>query len=760
MSAKKIFPVLLLLCLVGVSNQALAQVGVSVSVPSDKIDVRNYRTKCGEAACQAAAMAFGASFDNPYIIPRENFNKFLSYLQKLCGNSNSTSTTPKKEPPTADRENYDRKVKQLEQEERIRRNEERLVPIVGTVKGNTQTSICNLGSLKYRNEVFHNQDAFGQQTSDANEITDARQDDSNYFKEFIQQEQREKIVAEEIGYYQDKSVYKVGDTIVTVAGNYLLSQQVIVNKGDNDNFIYPYGNEFRIIHKPIGKSVGLTQLQTGQANAFSSADAIGFVTNENGLYQFYEFVCDEVTYQKFLDFCDWQICKMENTVNISRLSFQDYQKQIEEDMKLNNLILQLNLQDAVTSITNSVMSDLTKGTFDLNTSLRDFTIKGLVNFTTERKLTGQAGACVNTSLSAVEKYGNQQYKNFSTVTVGDYIGNEKIRDMYKTEFQKSVEDAYHTFFDLLDDCSPNMSKRLIVYKIFPEIVNAGMMFAANTTIKFYVKPEYEKMLTDHINACKTKKQMLDSYRQDYDKRFKAANGNGLEYTRAVNDLKSGRFKQVANNYTDELVKLMQEYVFGNGKIGTCKVSDTSELRKNNNKQIQPQAEQFKTNYVAIALLDTDGANGVGHAGLILGDLSRGFLYYSHANSGNPKYSNPDNYMDCQAVSALIRKNNNYSQSFILYISQDIFKKMNYGASISVNSEYGLLKNSCLGLLIDAFEAGGYETGFSNPVPNARFSKLQENTNGETVDITQLCSELKLQPQSEQSKKVQIPKRNH
>ena len=394
-----------------------------------------------------------------------------------------------------------------------------------------------------------------------------------------------------IGTYRERDVLKKGDTIVVEAINkkYLLSRQApLDNKTAYGDYHAVNGINNGIITKDgwyLGKDlndnsnvIGYITTTSRKSNSTASGEMARFAQNAVGC-EFIELTCDTSIENKFNQFCEWQICKMTNTANVFQLSYSDYEKMIEEDTALNNKIIMLNLQDIITSVSNSIMSDLTKGVFDMNTSLRDVTVKSVVNFATENKLTGKAGACVNTALNAFEKVFNQQYKDLTTITANDMIENQKIRDMYKAEFQKSVEDAYHTFFDLLDDCNPNISKRIIVYKIFPEIVNAGMMLAANTTIKYSVAPEYKKSLNAHIEKAKKKIQIVEQCKQEYEQKFKRTNGDCLEYTKTINALKAGLFEQqYGSDELDEINKLIQDYVFLGKEIPKCNILSVVELR--------------------------------------------------------------------------------------------------------------------------------------------------------------------------------------
>jgi hypothetical protein len=385
-----------------------------------------------------------------------------------------------------------------------------------------------------------------------------------------------------IGEYQKNNVLKKGDTIITFNNKYLLSKQPFIGKGNKVYGFIP-DNSF-IVEKDIsGNTNPIGYITTdGQLNSGLYGATAEYAKTSKG-HKFFEIFCDKETYNKFLKFCDWQICKATNTANVFSLSFEEYNNVINEDIALNNKIAMLNLQDIITSITSDLMSDKTKYLFDLNTSLRDVIIRVFVNMVTEMKLTGQAGACMSTAINTVEKTLNQQYKDLLTITVDDYFNakNQQIRDMYKTEFQKSVEDAYHTFFDLVDDCSPNTSKRLIIYKIMPEIVNAGMLLAANATIKFSLSPEYQKSLIADIERAKKKSIFLANLKYEFSKSMNSNNEGCLGYARIIYDLHFRCQHPYGQDYEQEQFQLMNDYVFGNKEVSPCNILNKQTLKVNN-----------------------------------------------------------------------------------------------------------------------------------------------------------------------------------
>jgi len=56
--------------------------------PIQMVDISDYRNRCGDPNCQIAAIKCGATFENPYIIPKKNLSSFIVILNSLCNAKN------------------------------------------------------------------------------------------------------------------------------------------------------------------------------------------------------------------------------------------------------------------------------------------------------------------------------------------------------------------------------------------------------------------------------------------------------------------------------------------------------------------------------------------------------------------------------------------------------------------------------------------------------------------------------------------------
>jgi hypothetical protein len=137
------------------------------------------------------------------------------------------------------------------------------------------------------------------------------------------------LLGERIGTYQGKGVFKSDDTIIVKANNkkYLLSRQSSL---DNKNDYGDYHIVGWLGDKIIGKDgwylgrdlsgndnvigyITTTSRNTEPKSRLSIASE-QFAKNSTG-HEFHTIECDTATYNKFLQFCDWQICKMVNSAN-------------------------------------------------------------------------------------------------------------------------------------------------------------------------------------------------------------------------------------------------------------------------------------------------------------------------------------------------------------------------------------------------------------------------------------------------------------
>lgn len=616
-----------------------------------------------------------------------------------------------------------------------------------------------------------------------------------------------------IGTYENQPVTKKGDTIFVQANNkkYLLSKQPLIGKGDGIYGFIP-ANAFIITNDLQGNEmpIGYITTTTEKSNSTLYGENERFAKSAVGC-KFTEFICDRVTYDKFIRFCDWEICRMGNTTNVNRLNYAEYDNIIKEDIALNKRILNAKLSDILVQLVGDFTSDKLAESFvgfDLNTSLQDWTLKTMWNEADQlQKVTGVPGDCFSSMagvISSFKKESNPVLEN----TLSDFMkSNSKEQDLYTTETYRAFKRIWVSALDAVGECDKSGSiKKNILYHLLKNAPSAGEtigLYAANVSIKFSIAPEFKRNIEELIESSRKKKQFIENYKKQYSNLVNQNADNCLAYTQIINQLRSEVFNPFGEPHEQEVLAKIKDYVFGEKEIPTCKILSIEELKPTTkNIQQKPSSNNNKItdNYIAIALLDPNGANGLGHAGLILGDFSKGFLYYSHAPSNSPKLSKGLNYLDCKTVIAEINKYNNYSEAFYIPITAEIFKTMNESASKSVNREYkvhalakdsnmifsakevislqpiadkmvmGSASNNCLDLLIDALKAGGFDIGtiearnsIDLPVPSIRFKQLQSRNSGIVFNANQLCdfavgANDKNSTQTEKS--FSIPKRNH
>jgi hypothetical protein len=395
----------------------------------------------------------------------------------------------------------------------------------------------------------------------------------------------------QIGVYQNQPVIKKGDTVITRYNDkqYLLSQQAIIKETDaNYGFIYPYGS-FYVVYKDIqsgSKSHGLTELQMGNTvNSYESA--IGYIpVNE---HKFHELICNTSVYDKFIQCCDWEICRMENTSNAFKLSYAEYNKLIKQDIDLNNRIMALKAQDIIIQVIDDKLGDMTHGAFDFNTSVSDFVTSGIVNMTVSKgtQITGAAGNC----FASVKKYVDLVMQNNPTSQLHNktiaqlFDADNRIKDLYTTELGKLCTEAFHSAYDVIDDCSGRKLKGLMVLNMMPELSGIIAIGAANLKIVYSLAPEYRANINTQITKSTLKKQFIQQYKLQYQNLIGKCANNCMEYTKVINTLRSECFNPFGEEYKQEVLTRMKDYVFGEEQIGKCTVLTEEELKGNTQKPV-------------------------------------------------------------------------------------------------------------------------------------------------------------------------------
>ncbi len=173
-------------------------------------------------------------------------------------------------------------------------------------------------------------------------------------------------------------------------------------------------------------------------------------------------------------------------------------------------------------------------------------------------------------------------------------------------------------------------------------------------------------------------------------------------------------------------------------------------------QIVGQEKEKK--YEAIVLLDKNGAAHAGHAALLLGSEETGYLLYSKSKNEDEWISKGEVY---SSINELNYKLTRYTDAFKVEITKDEFKKMNMGASLSINKEYSLYginasgspyiksiplvpdnklitidkSSNCMSVVTDAFQYADKPVGNMERFPNNSFQSLKEANNAIPIDIS-------------------------
>jgi len=438
-----------------------------------------------------------------------------------------------------------------------------------------------------------------------------------------------------IGVYHGQDVIKKGDTIITTVNGYkyLLSKQsqFAGNKDENYGFLYPYG-KFYLIHTTIDeseKSLSLTGLQTGQTRTV--VDAIGYIPFQESHknYQFYEINGDKekAVYEKFKQFCEWQICKMENSANNSLILSNDIKDIQNEYAELYAIIARQKAFDVGVNILgdisdllwkNKIIKELEKNEFativflgeniSMSTSLKDY-----IGLLTTDVLTLPLSSSKQTLGGFTFKDIKDCIQNFvgSLEGVEDLTFKDIIKDKYRTEKTKQIEKqleakvanylkkGINTIDCLPPDVKFKSGQIYLYYAVTKNIVELGEMsgyLAASIKLTFFDsrEKEYDMFVTN----CRKKKEFLEKYSNEYKTLIEKNQHNCLEIIKAINKLKSGVDIPFGDKNTQEVLTLMKDYVFGTKEIPKCNILNATEL-KPVEKQLQitssePQKTQIGT----------------------------------------------------------------------------------------------------------------------------------------------------------------------
>jgi hypothetical protein len=436
------------------------------------------------------------------------------------------------------------------------------------------------------------------------------------------------FLGEEIGRYENKPVYKKSDSIIVNANNkkYLLSKQTLMGSGDEVYGFIP-ANAF-IIAKDIQGGempIGYITTTTEKPNSTLYGENERFAESAVEC-KFTELICDKATYDKFIRFCDWQICKMINSANNFMIISNDLESKKEEYAELYAIIASQKGKDIAVNIT------MDAGDFLWNNKYAKKLKAGSVGSILGQNVSMNTSANEYASLLITDaltyplssdelKIGGFSFKdikdcilqsNIINVKEGNLTLGELMKDGYRTEQTKKIEKELETevakYFkqgrDVIDKCIPTdlkfKSKQVyLFYAVGKNLVEYGEMLgfmAASIKLTFFdngSKKEYDVF----IDNCRKKKVLLEEYKAKYYNLIEKNKNDCLEYTKAINQLRSEVFNPFGDKNNQEILTLMQDYVFGIKEIPKCKVLSFEELRpiiKNTQLQSESQSGNEKT----------------------------------------------------------------------------------------------------------------------------------------------------------------------
>jgi len=654
---KRIYVILLLIFSI---TNICAQDGIMVETPSEKINVSGYVNYCnlGSAVIKAEAIICGGTFDNWYIIPRKNYNTFINNLNQLCNAKRKAEQEAKKqkdaeEKAARDALNAERAAKRKADAEEAAKKK-RAVIDARAAKYTAEMRAHNLQQDAAISSAVSQNKARGQEMKVENtgakigaehKYNTGRSKNSTGVNDFETMYGKPQVPCVNIGKYNGQNVCKKGDTIIVAANNkkYLLSRQSpLRNKSANGDYYAVNGINSGIITEDgwyLSKDlqggdnvIGYITTTSRGNNSTIPGEMARFAQNAADC-KFHEITCDKTIENKFKLFCEWQICKMTNSVNVFSLSYNDYEKIIDEDLKLNSKIAaskfaEIFIQVGADNLQNfgvlgkiekaiknnggsaeKILQILKEHNVDVNTSLQDMLINEGVGILTapygdvEATRIAQQFATCNKTL-AISFRNIVSGKN--NETVGDKTVTEFVKDLVRskdhnkmeTEIAEKIKIYRDALFGVVDGCLPNevsvgLKKHWLYHalKNSPELGEAIGLVSANIVIKYSISKEYKEMLKNHIANCRNKKQFLEKYKNEYQTLFEKNQNSCLEYNKIINKLKSEVDSPFGDKNTQEILSLMKKYVFGNEKISKCDVLSANQLT---NKPTMQQTAQVTT----------------------------------------------------------------------------------------------------------------------------------------------------------------------
>jgi len=438
-----------------------------------------------------------------------------------------------------------------------------------------------------------------------------------------------------IGEYQGQDVMKKRDTIVVVANSrkYLLSEQTMPGQG-NEYYNYIPGNSFVIAKDLQGNEmppIGYVTTTSQMSNSTLSGEKERFAKSAVGC-KFIAFNCDKAVYERFKQYCDWEIYRMENTVNVRLSNLEDFSKWLDDQRD----ILESIQWNAIKNIGNQIFLDEMKNLLGeknpilktvvdhMDASLFDCTIEATTDIYLKTTLLNYPDMQKNVkdcTISVIKPFvkeslkDNAEFQIANKTSFSDWYMSKVNKDVSYDFAENIVTKTMDAIPDIVENCIPDKAKKYIfknveyrvLYHIFKNTSYLSDIFkASGAHIGYSVEGgKIESQIADEIKIAGRKHDFLKNYKSKYEDLIGRNPDNCLEYSKAINQLHDECFASFGTSYEQEEYTRMQYYVFGTKEIPKYGKPSSEELNftikqqqqatdKSNNNLVYPDGQQTIT----------------------------------------------------------------------------------------------------------------------------------------------------------------------
>ena len=417
-----------------------------------------------------------------------------------------------------------------------------------------------------------------------------------------------------IGTYAKHPVYKKGDTIIVTAINkkYLLSLQTpLENKSEYGDYqpIVGLGNVTEdgwYLGKDLNENNNVIgYITTTSRRSNSSAERESFAKNSTG-HKFYTIDCDRTICKKFIDFCEFEICRKINTMNVEALNYTEFIDWIEQEQDILEAIQWNSLVDIIAQIVIDELKNGLKGkegklfsiVSEVVNHLDDSLFDCLVEFGSDlffmpmgNEYTDDIKKAKDCVISIMKPFIREEIKNSieykitSEISLKDFltdkvkIHNEGVYTFSEDVVTKTIN-AIAKSIKYTDDCTEAFGIKDAIFKNSQTRILYHIVKNAQPLVKIFQSAgahigysvEGERIRKDILQRIKRAEQQvifLEDCKKRYQTMFDASRNNCHEFNAAVNKLYE-EVNSLGTPYTQEVLTKMKDYVFGNKIIiGKC-----------------------------------------------------------------------------------------------------------------------------------------------------------------------------------------------